>query len=377
MPTIRKTKVCIVSPNVYSYFNPKKDMIPGGAERQMHYLCHIISQNKNFASHACVADFGQQKKEMYGDVTCWASFRYNQNSLIGFYKLMRTLRKINADLYVFRSVDFGLALTVFFIKKIFRKKCMYMVANIDESDPVNISNIIGSIGAKAMSWVYKNTDILTVQSNDQFNAFISKRNIKPTMILHNRFSYGEHPYSENINKKSFLWVGRCDELKQCEYYIQLAQHFENENFVMICPKAKNEIYYQKIKTMSRGVNNLKYIDHVDPNEVYQYYQNAYLYILTSKTEGFANTMLEALAYGCPVLTLNVNPDNILTKNEIGYCSPNNDFIDLCNNCEKLLNDKKLHRAMSTNALQYTHDVHLGDNEPKALLNIIQDKVKLS
>ena len=349
-------------------------MIPGGAERQMYYLCNIVAESNNFESHACVADFGQQKNERYGDVTCWSSFRYDENRFIGFYKLMRTLKKINANIYVFRSVDIGLALTVFCIKKIFRKKCMYMVANIDESDPSNISNIIGSLGAKAMSWVYNNADILTVQSNDQYNAFVNKRNISPTMVLHNRFSYDSHPYSADIKKKSFLWVGRCDELKQCEYYIQLAQHFSNEHFIMICPKAKNEAYYSKIRSMSESVTNLEYIDHVDPNKVYQYYQNAYLYILTSKTEGFANTMLEALAYGCPVLTLNVNPDNILTKNNIGFCSPNNNFHDLCNNCEKLLNDKTLHKKMSKNAIKYTRDVHLGSSEPKTLLKFIDDKI---
>ena len=65
--------------------------------------------------------------------------------------------------------------------------------------------------------------------------------------------------------------------------------------------------------------NIILIGRKSRKETLELISNARALINTSYYEGFSNTFLEAWAAGVPVISLNVNPGNVLEKYHLGIC----------------------------------------------------------
>lgn len=359
-------KVCIVSPNAYGFFVDEPRSIPGGAERQMANLSESLSKMDHLNVSLLVANFGQNKRIHHEKLQIVSSFSYEDSEVVKMFKMMKGLKEVNADIYIFRSVHLGIAFSIYFVKKILRKKTIYMVANKDESDPGLMHLLTGKFGAFAMNWVYKSVDLLVVQTKEQVDNFKLKRNILPGLKLPNLFNYSREILKKNFSKPYVIWVGRCDGLKQCEFYLDVVEQFKEIQFVMICPKSNDESLFKRISERAGLNSNLEFHTRLTAEEVVKYYQRATLYMITSKTEGFPNTMLEAMAYGCPVLSLNINPDQILDNFKCGECFENNEINSLINRMRVLITDKKCLEIYSENAIKYVQDNHLAENSAKMM-----------
>lgn len=77
-----------------------------------------------------------------------------------------------------------------------------------------------------------------------------------------------------------------------------------------------------------------------------------LLVVTSKSEGLPNVILEAAALKIPVVSTNVGGVSEFVENEVtGLLSPENNLEELTKNCEKLLNDPAMAREMTNRAFE--------------------------
>jgi glycosyltransferase involved in cell wall biosynthesis len=74
-------------------------------------------------------------------------------------------------------------------------------------------------------------------------------------------------------------------------------------------------YYEELKKFP----NVTIKGRLSHLEAVSLISNAKALINTSDYEGFSNVFLEAWATGVPVISLNVNPDNIIKKFNLGIC----------------------------------------------------------
>ncbi len=348
-------KICFVIPRTYYLFNQDIKNIAdkvGGAQKQGYLISIKLAENKKFEIHFCVADFGQKKKETHNNITVWKSFNFNDFIIKRIIVFFKTLMKINANIYVFRAADVGVTFATLFIKFFLKKKIFYMLAHNTETNFKDLKKMSGFLAAITMPFTYKYADILTTQSQEQYDLFAKFRKRKPDAIIKNII-----PVKNQIIKTEnyILWVGRLDKIKKPEMFLKLAEKFTNEKFVMIAPVVRDFIGYgNKIKKEAKAIKNLKYIDFVKPEEIENFYLNTKIYVITSDSEGFSNTMAEAMATKCPVLSYKVNPDNIL-KNA-GFCA-NGNIEKFYTSFKKLLENKKLRNKFGTNGYNYIKENH--------------------
>ena len=353
-------KNCFVIPRTYYLFYPETsgtNVIPGGAQMQVFYLSTAIAEDKNFNVHFLLADFGQTDFEIRQNVKLHKSFKLSENIFKRIRKLFKTLRKINADIYIFRSADAGVALTVFFVKKILKKRVLYMLASDVEMSKSLQKKYSGFFTAFMMQYVYKHADILTSQTLQQAELLKKHRNRKPDAVIKNIFPEKSNSNIDFKDKQTILWVGRLTEVKKPELFLKLAGKYSDQKFVMIAPSGVNKKEYGNlIYEKGKHIKNLQIINYVKPSEIFDFYKKAKIYVITSEFEGFPNTMAEAMQAECAVLTYAVNPDNILNEYNFGFCAGKN--IDkFYRDFEKLLENSELRKEFGINGKKYIAEHH--------------------
>ncbi|MBE3089002.1 MAG: glycosyltransferase [Actinobacteria bacterium] len=170
-----------------------------------------------------------------------------------------------------------------------------------------------------------------------------------------------------------MWVGIIRSIKQPELFLKLAQYFPNYNFLMIGGVGESVELFNRIKNDAEKIKNVNFKGFVSPEKILTYYQKAILLINTSKTEGFPNIFLEAWSCSIPVVSLNVDPDGIISEYKLGYCSKT--FDQMLNNIEILLKDKQLLETMGKNGRKYVKENHNMQKIVDQYEDLIQKMIK--
>jgi glycosyltransferase involved in cell wall biosynthesis len=122
-------------------------------------------------------------------------------------------------------------------------------------------------------------------------------------------------------KDVFLWVGRCSALKRPDLYLDLAQALPEERFVMIAPEAAvEEDLLSEVQRRAKDLPNVEMHGEIPFSEIQPWFDRAKVLVCTSTVEGFPNTFLQAAQGRTPILSLCVDPDGILERDQWGLCA---------------------------------------------------------
>lgn len=352
-------RICFVVPAVYQYFNPdiKTGRNPGGAEKQIFLLSRELAK-RGFDVHCVVADFGQPTYvELIDGVRLHKTFSYRENKISALRKLLYAVKKIDADICVFRSADVGTAAGIILTKIFTGKKIVYMTAHDAECSFGGLVKMSGLVTAFAMGMAYRFADKITSQSKYQFEMFHKKRHIKPAGVIRNIIPIQHHEDMFFKKRESVLWVSRCEPWKRPELFIELAARNPQIKFVMVAPAMPDKIeYFKLIKESAGSVPNLTFSDYVGQNVIGRYYSDAMFLVNTSVFEGFSNTMMEAMNNGCPILSLDVNPDGFIDEYKTGFCC-GGDPGTFDRRFAELSGDETLRGVLGENAINYIKNNH--------------------
>jgi glycosyltransferase involved in cell wall biosynthesis len=237
-------------------------------------------------------------------------------------------------------------------------------------------NIILYLLNKIANWVdIKYSDRVIAQNNFQKLNLLEKFKVD-SIIIKNHIET-----SSSFDKKSIgdyiLWVGIIRSIKQPELLLKLAQYFPNYNFLMIGGVGESVEFFNRIKNNAEKIKNVNFKGFVSPEKIHTYYQKAILLINTSKIEGFPNIFLEAWSCSVPVVSLNIDPDGIISKYKLGYCSIT--FDQMLKNIEILLKDRQLLETMGKNGRKYVEENHnickIVDQYENLILSLIEKPSK--
>ena len=119
------------------------------------------------------------------------------------------------------------------------------------------------------------------------------------------------------------WVGVLRQPKRPDLLIEIAEQSPGVEFV-VCggpsghrsPPEYSETIIQRLQK----VPNIRYLGHVAPARAIEVIGSAALLLSTSDAEGFPSVFVEAWAHGTPVVTLKIDPDQVIAQNGLGAVS---------------------------------------------------------
>lgn len=350
--------VCIVNFNIYALIDPSSEAVMGGAELDMFVLAHALKSD--YKVKIITADWGQEDAvNISTNITLYKTFKLKRNLaayLRAPLRFLYSLKKMNADIYVTTSASPEVGLIALFAR-LYGKKFIYRTAHQIDCDGTYIKNN----GVKGMFYKYglKNASAIVVSVHQHKDLLkLSHPTLQvPIFFISLGIDLPKEGGGRIIEKDHILWVARCEEWKQPNLFLDLARRFQEHPFVMICPKQKqNERLFQKIKEEAARISNLQFFGYVPFRDIHPYFEKAKLFINTSLTEGFTYTLIQSGMTGTPVVYLNVDPDGVIEKNNLGYFSWGD--ISLMEKQVKLiLNDGSDWQKKSENIRQYTTMEH--------------------
>jgi glycosyltransferase involved in cell wall biosynthesis len=347
-----KKSICILTPTHFS-------SNLGGAEYQLKLLVEaLVNTDKYNIYYLCQSANNNYKPEGYEIKKIDNNRSFTSDlTFLNSLKIYYELQKIQPEIIYQNVGGFQTGIAAFYAKK-YGVKFIWHVASDDDIIPQWKCNykrrLSFAIERKMLNYGIKNSDIIAVQTKHQ--AYLLKKNFE--IISKNLIPIG-HPVPKNKIKKrnelTVLWIANIKPLKQPEKFVDLARMFlyqKDVKFIMIGAKGWGK-WFKKIITDINSLPNLDYIGQLTQNKVNNLLSKSHLLVNTSLYEGFSNTFVQAWMREVPVVSLSVDPDNILVKERIGYRS--NTINQLYKDVSLLLSDNYLREDMGKRASLYARE----------------------
>jgi glycosyltransferase involved in cell wall biosynthesis len=349
-----KKKICLVSLFAYGIFNPAAVLKFGGSETQMYFLAKELARNKSFELSFVVLDVGQKPVELYDGVKVLKAYQRGKGivkMIFGFFKMMMTLRKADPDIIICRAFGREVGVSAVYAK-FFGKKLVYCFANDQDASGA----FFGGLNGKIFKFGFTNVDYYIAQSDFQAEEFKKIFPAKSGQISVIKNSWpDESPFI--ISKESTLWVGSSAGLKRPEIFLNLAEDFPQEEFVMVMTRSKmDEEKWEEIAAKSEKIDNLKLIESVPFKDIDSFFARAKVLVSTSSSEGFPNVFLQAARAKTPVLSLKIDPDGFIEKYDGGIVC-GDDYERLKEGLNSLLTQKEISNKKGENLYQYFKAEH--------------------
>ncbi|MFZ1720668.1 MAG: glycosyltransferase family 4 protein [Candidatus Moraniibacteriota bacterium] len=360
-------KLCIVNFNMYCLFDPNSDAPMGGAELDMYMVVKGLESDCDIS--VITGDWGQKEVEFFGGVRVIKSFKLGIKGLLQFLRsfilFWRSLIRADADIYLSSGAGIEVGVIAFFCK-LKKRQSVYRTAHLIDCDGSyvktnGLSGLIYEYGLKNASKIVTSVREHGSILIDRYPNFIGK-------IQH--INLGIFSCDALLDKKYVLWVARCEKWKRPDFFLEIATVLNKVPFIMICPRQENDVtYFEGIKRKAENLPNVTFVEFVPFKDIQPYFNGAKVFINTSDFEGFTYTLVQSGLARTPVVYLSVNPDEVITRYDMGYVSGGSKE-DMIEQIKKLLQDERDWSGRSENIFRYVkenHDINIVGEQWKKLL----------
>lgn len=359
-----KKKLLFISGN---YFG----QITGGAEYQSYLLSRELLK-RGYDIYYLFIDNGQEIKNDIGIKLIPIRKKEVLRKIVGNYfvidypKVIREIRKVRPDVIYNRT---GFAYTGIAASYCKHNPCkmIWHVAHRNDLIPTTFkckrTFPFEFLDKKFLEYGIENSDCIIAQAKYQEDLLVRNYGTKCDRIVPSF-----HPvFEDKVRKRlpvKIVWIANIKEWKQPELFIGLAKelsYLPNVKFIMI-GRQTNLLFQEEINKRIAELSNLEYWGEKPFEDVNEILCDSHLFVNTSKYEGFPNTFIQAWMREVPVVSLHVDPDDVLKKNKIGYHSGS--FEQMVKDVEKLIHDGQLRKDMGKRAQKYACQNHSLSNIEK-------------
>lgn len=282
-------------------------------------------------------------------------------ALEAIFGTIQLLRQINPDVCYRRVLNFEL-LSLSVYSSLTDARFVYGISHDDEltDDPHLFSEGFKStrLYKRLNQYALSNADAVIAQNAHQYNLAIERLDTEIHKIP-NCYRLKEiEPIDWDYEPPVVFWAARFRSWKQPEVVADLAETLPDVTFVMAGAPGDKQTY-SGLQKRSKSTDNLYLIGHVPLEEIDRYFAAADVFLNTSAEEGFPNTFLQAWAHETPVASLEVDPDAILSTEEIGIVA-DGDTSELRERLRKLIHDDQRLARLGKKSKAYLRGNHTVD-----------------
>lgn len=353
-------KICFLSLSSYSLLNSRENNCDyGGAEVKQVLIGRALAQKGYdicFVTYDNVPNRALSNQAYSFDgISVIKSFFVSTKIPLAkkFAIIWRCLKQANSDVYIHSS---GFPGIVPLYCLVHRKKFMLLISSDRNAVLRNIASSTSLTTKIALFLDIWFADVVVAQNTFQQRSIEENFNKKPVLIYNPicipKLSEPNGP----CDKKIVIWVGTIEEIKQPFLLIELAKSLPNYLFKVIGRCSANEpAVCNKFLSEVKTLPNLRYLGFMPHDELTSIYQEASILVNTSIAEGFPNTFLESWLHGVPVVSLNVDPDEIICKNRLGFHSKT--IQQMITDIDTLLINESLLMEYGKNCREYVESMH--------------------
>jgi glycosyltransferase involved in cell wall biosynthesis len=357
-------KVCLVTGAYPKY-------VTGGAELQLYLLARELVK-RNYEVHFTTFDHGQGGPDVTVDEGIIIhTLRYRVPFLGYLRALWRALAQADADIYLNRALGYTMATWLFARRH--GRKFIYAVSSMPDCSPRRVFK------GKPQRWPYAararinqralcSADRVVVQAEYQKALLESNFNVHGVLLPNGL------PLPASLPAKKdppvVLWLANLKRLKQAELFIRLAQECRDLPCQFVwAGRADDRRYLDELLVRMKGMTNLTYAGALTLDEANERIAQSSVLVNTSLYEGFPNTFIQAWMRRVPVVSLLVDPDDVLAREGIGFKSGT--FENLRRDVTSLVADPSLRESMGQKAQAYAMTHHGLDSVVEAWIEVFR------
>ena len=356
-------KICFVSEG---YLNDSSTAV-NGMQVQCHALAKAFSQRAHKVSYIAETR-GVVRGPIQDNRVCVYYVpprKYIFSFVLTFFRMFNLLQLVSPDICYLRGRSLHLGVSAIYCR-MFECRLIWGSNGHDGCQPnKHIRNLAGldlARPVKLLLWPeryifdclahfgIRNAYKVVVQNEHQGRELAANFNRQGVVIRSGIQIPDTFRKAASRKVRKILWLGRTDTNKRPDLFAALAVHMSavrDVTFIMAGPgnTPNSDFQVDRLPT-----ENIEYIGAIDAERAMSEYEDAYLLVNTSESEGFPNTFVEAWAHGVPVVSINVDPDDLIKTHGLGLHSGT--FERMLADVGQLLHDTVLREKLSVQARRF-------------------------
>lgn len=197
---------------------------------------------------------------------------------------------------------------------------IYRVANDVDVDE-RLSNRLSFPEMILFKYGLFSSNAILCQNNYQYYNLRSKY-LNKLYVIYNPFYIKKLNHIIPLSARSYVaWLGIFQRQKNLPALLEVVRKMPEMEFRIAGKSQILQLDVENLIVLDKlsECNNVEFVGYLKRTEVIPFLSKAIALLNTSHYEGFSNTYLEAFAAGTPVVTTSsANPDNIISKEELGF-----------------------------------------------------------
>lgn len=166
-----------------------------------------------------------------------------------------------------------------------------------------------------------------------------------------------------------VWIANLKKVKRPEYFIEVVRALKDEKCIEFKMIGRGiELYSDLIKNAENTIPNFEYLGELKNSEVNDILCKAHILVNTSDYEGFSNTFVQAWMRKVVVISMNSNPDNILTEQKIGFVCPTGK--DMITKIKELVLHSEYLSSLGNKAFSYARENHSTNKNLQKIIDLM-------
>jgi glycosyltransferase involved in cell wall biosynthesis len=198
--------------------------------------------------------------------------------------------------------------------------------------------------------------VLTSESEDwiKSNTYAQKVSMIPNAVVYPLLAQEPRVNSDNTERKRLLAVGRLSEEKRfndlIETFANLTAKHPHWDLVILGEGVLRSVLEQQIRELALE-KRIFLMGRV--GNVGAWYESADLYVMSSRFEGFPNTLIEAMSYGLAAISFDCDtgPRDIIRHEIDGLLVPTENIVALTAALDRLMSDEELRLRLAERAIE--------------------------